>query len=552
MRNTSIVDAAIITILVLSSGIYIYFNENLTAFEWSAMDMGPFWERQANSDFLKNDFFTNASSDLSPRHFFGGFISILSRWLDAPWYSVVYFFKLFLLLLCPVLVYKALESVAIFLSERNEINMLAKLTLMLASVILLKQEEFLAVFAIAWWKPITFQTTSAAFSFFLCLLNFITVGQREWIFLCGRSVIWVLAILFHPAIAVFMFIFYTIILLFGQEMKQFSYRKHTWILIWEGIPILVGQGLVWLIYGNSAGLVSTKEFIEIYVQLRHSYHYDIYNFASASNWVWREQAMIISLVFLGLTLSLKRHCKGKIFYLPLLFCFIYWGAIFSQWFFIYIVPIKAVAMLGPVRYSFLSYYQCVLCVVILVNQYDFFRCKKYWISPFFYVFPVILAVSVLFLGMSRIDDPFKKILGQNAEFYSWVSSTPNDAVFVVPDNELSYHLGLVGNRAIFIGGGFPFLEKYFVEYRKRHEAVYGSYEESSIQSQTSWIDVKEDNIYNSRTMTDFLCLSQRYKIDYVIRYAYSPFDERYNSSIVFSGREYVVYNLEWQGEYSCQ
>ena len=173
IRSTLSVDIAIVTVLVLVSGIDICFNKNLTAFEWSAMDMGPFWERQANPDFLKNDFFTNASSDLSPRHFHGRFISKLSHWLDTPWYSVVYFFKLFLLMLFPVLAYKGLESFATFLTNKKSLNVFAKLLLMVCFLALLKQEEILAFFTTAWWKPVLLQVTSSSFSFFLCLLAFL-------------------------------------------------------------------------------------------------------------------------------------------------------------------------------------------------------------------------------------------------------------------------------------------------------------------------------------------------------------------------------------------
>ena len=124
---------------------------------------------------------------------------------------------------------------------------------------------------------------------------------------------------------------------------------------------------------------------------------------------------------------------------------------------------------------------------------------------------------------------------------------------MVPDTGLSYQLGLVGNRALFVGNGFPFSEKYFIEYGERYAAVYGSFEEISAQPKGGAIGLKKDNIYHSRTMTHFLCLSRQYKIDYVVRKGFMPFDERYSSAIVFRGSGYVVYSLdEWGEEYSCR
>ena len=72
-------DSIIIIGLIFVSGIHIYCQKNLTAFDWPTLDMGPFWERDGNSNFLKNDFFANASSDLNPRHFHGHFVLMLSR-----------------------------------------------------------------------------------------------------------------------------------------------------------------------------------------------------------------------------------------------------------------------------------------------------------------------------------------------------------------------------------------------------------------------------------------------------------------------------------------
>ena len=113
------------------------------------------------------------------------------------------------------------------------------------------------------------------------------------------------------------------------------------------------------------------------------------------------------------------------------------------------------------------------------------------------------------VGMAKVDTPKKRIYEKNIRFWSWLDDTPSDAVFTVPHGILMFQLGLVGKRSVFIGNGFPFSEKYFLEYEERYSALYGTYGEIGTHSYRSIVGLKENAIYHSRSMDHFLCLSKK-------------------------------------------
>src|SRR5688500_5794656 len=87
-ENRSINTAWYICILILITWAFFHFlfiksPEPLlpspSAFEWPAIDMMVYFEREADPQFLQNDFFTNSSHELSPRQIFGGIITTLTK-----------------------------------------------------------------------------------------------------------------------------------------------------------------------------------------------------------------------------------------------------------------------------------------------------------------------------------------------------------------------------------------------------------------------------------------------------------------------------------------
>ena len=551
----SLDDSVIVVGLILLSGIYIYCHNTLTAFDWPVLDMGPFWERQNNSNFLINDFFTNASSDLNPRHFYGYFVLWLSHLLNLSWYEVIYFLKLLLIVLFPSLIYASLSNCVLFLTGKNNFNVVAKLVLAIGSGALLYHEKYLSIIAVAWWGMIDFQMIPSSAAFFLSLIILCTVRKENLFW--ARGLLWFLATMFHPAVTLFVFLFYSTVLFLSQYCSKRNLANCISRLGKEGAFIILGMVLIVGIYGNGSFSIPTKDFINIYVHLAHPLHYDIQRFSNhIIDHFWWESMCIIGICFLVLALILKKMKKGNLFCLPIIFLSMLCMAIFCQWFFIYIVPLKAIAVLGVSRYSFLSYYQMLLCLALVVAGMDLPNLPKEIRASFCNTILVALVFIILGMGMKRIDDPKKEAWDSNTPFWTWVQSTSSDVVFAVPPmDSLPFYMGMVGSRAVFVGNGFPFSEKYFLEYGERHSALYGTYEEIGAHSYRSIGGLKENAIYHSRSVEHFLCLSQKFRLDYIIRQRGKPFGEnsqQYSFMEVFRGARYIVYNLnKYQGKYSC-
>ena len=71
------------------------------------------------------------------------------------------------------------------------------------------------------------------------------------------------------------------------------------------------------------------------------------------------------------------------------------------------------------------------------------------------------------------------------------------------------------HRAIFIGNGFPFNEKYFQEFDKRKNLLFGNYEQRKTITESASAG-KEAAFYRSLKPANILDISQNYQLDYVI------------------------------------
>ena len=545
-------DSIIIIGLLLLSGFYIYYR-NLTAFDWPVLDMGTFWEREGDPNFLKNDFFANASSDLNPRHFYGNFVLMLSRVFNVSWYQVIYFFKIFFFVLFPPLAYCALRRCALVGDKQKNLNILAKLVLGIGCGLLLVSDWFWFI-KLAWWSKIDLQMIPSTVSFFISLIIFCTIGKSGFFFV--RMLLWPLAACFHPQVTLLTFIFYTLILFSKNYLNGNSLKKFVYGFIAECSCLFLGLGFLYFFYIDGTYSISTKKFIDIFVHLAHPHHYDIYRLMGHTiDWYWWESAGIVVLCFFSLALVLKRLVSGKIFWFPLILASIFCMTIFCQWFFIYIIPAKIVAIMGPVRYSFLSYYQILLCLILVLDHIKIPKFEARIKRPLPHIFSAALIFLSLGVGMAKIDTPKKRIYEKNVRFWSWLEDTPSDAVFAVPHEILMFQLGLVGKRSVFVGNGFPFSEKYFLEYEERYSALYGTYGEIGTHSYRSIVGLKENSIYHSRNMNHFLCLSKKFRLDYVIRQISFPFgedSEEYSSMVVFREGNHIVYDLnKYEGEHPC-
>ena len=64
-----------------------YVGFPITAFEWPSMDMAPFFERLANSTYLKGDFIVDSMAARNPRWVFGYQVVALMKLFGLDWHQ---------------------------------------------------------------------------------------------------------------------------------------------------------------------------------------------------------------------------------------------------------------------------------------------------------------------------------------------------------------------------------------------------------------------------------------------------------------------------------
>ena len=87
---------------------YLLFVSH-TAFEWTTTQDIPLLLRMLDSEYLKNDFYTNAAIN-APRHGFRWLISIPII-MGADWYKTIYMFKVIVYIIYKPLMFLAMYTV---------------------------------------------------------------------------------------------------------------------------------------------------------------------------------------------------------------------------------------------------------------------------------------------------------------------------------------------------------------------------------------------------------------------------------------------------------
>lgn len=532
-------------LLFILSLIHLLTQKNFTSWEWPTLDMFAFFERKLNPSFLKNDFFTNASSDINPRHFYGNVILILSHTLGISYYSVLYFFKAFFFLTFVPLIYLGMKSVLEFLFK-EKITIWCDLALALCSLTLLN-DKIMRFMSIAGWQPIVFKSIPTTFACFCAFATFVGIGKMSSnLLMWTQPILWALSVFFHPSVAFFIFIFYLTILFFGRHFKSEIPWKRLKI---EGVVFLAGlMGVVFLFRDGSVNIPAI-DFIDTYIRLRHPGHFHFGLLGRLSQFEWWETMIIMSSCFILCSMVLR---NTKFFLMPITFLFFYLSFIFGQWFFTNVFMVKSIAILSPIRYSFLGYYQILLCFSLTVHQLT----KNWIINSSIYqeknkgiiliLLGSTLVASTTFTGLS-VDDPKLRARAKRENFLSWIKKTPQDSVFSLPLT-FSIHatVRLVGNRAIVVGLDFPLVEKHFYEYGRRFRTFYGEPGKWNKMEETG-LDIKQRKIYNSLTWNDFISFAKDTRLDYVVRFSNYPLlSESASDSIVYRDEEFVVYRINFQ------
>ncbi|MDX2083964.1 MAG: hypothetical protein SFZ03_01070 [Candidatus Melainabacteria bacterium] len=538
-------------------------RKTFTAFEWPAIDMVPFFLRQADPNFLPHDFFTNASSTPNPRLVFGHFVLQLAALFHTDWYTVFFHIKLLMRFLLPVSFLIALGSAAIRL-QRSSVSVTLSLLTLFAFCLLSLGNDVREWFSVAWWRPMFYFATAHSVSLLISLWAIsASLLLSGWTSRLVSSVFWFFSTLLHPAIGVSSFIFYLIIQMGRASLVE---KRPTAVMISAlksgsfsfGIGVLL-PGLLLNVLCPVKNPLSARDFADHYTLYNHFFHYTLDAFASFNAFPWWVAALSVVLPLLLLFFSVLVWKNRPLRWLSAFFTLYYSLSLFAQYFFIQLVPVKLVAQLGPVRFTQLGYWMLALssCLLLgsLANQYlpeAFFRkClpkrfnwKNSWLMGA--ACSALLAIVLVSYGLvSRLQDkPLETIRSEKANFYQWLETqTEPKAVIAAPYSFLNSYIPMLAKRSTFLGHGFPFHEDFFNEQDDRQNLLFGVYrfkqqgkiDRPSVDRMVSY--------YRMQTPKDFIRISQRYPLHYVVvEISFLP--KAFQScSVSFQDSDHAIYSI---------
>lgn len=505
--------------LLSAVSIFIFIKTSPTAFEWPAIDMGPFFSRLQDPSFCLNDFFTNSSSLQNPRFIFGYLVVGLGYVLHVDWYAVLFLLKTLMVVFLPPIIFLSLGSV--FADLKDEKRKAFSQFIIFLGVLFALNLKISGFFSVALWMPYQVIASAQGFAVFISFLAVYVENCRS---LRKTSlVLWFFASLMHPSVGLSFLIFYLLINVYKKSIREIGE--------YAIVGVLLPFAILGLLFPARVGL-SSKDFVYHYISANHAVHYLPTQFGTFnSSLPWYLVFILISLllVFAGVIGVFRKDKFLKT--ISFLSLFTYTGSVLVQYIFVELYPVKVLAILGPVRYTMVGYWLAVIVyshllsggyryVPFLIGKLKFSVKKVGWIIFF------VLSFFIFFLFFYYQDHPVDKVKDQDKNLYEWIeNNTKRDDVFVSNVFDLTVNLPLVAQRAVFTGNGFPFREDDFFEYNTRKFLVFGS-PDNWIKMGGSLNGVKTKIFYRSLTPQDFIRISHMYKLDYVI--VENDFSDKFN------------------------
>jgi hypothetical protein len=382
------------------------------------------------------------------------------------------------------------------------------------------------------------QSTSQTTSLFLFLLGTIFYFSESRSIKSIYLIFFGLSVFFHFTVGICLILFHLLVTIQTFSLKSFIYVLVVSILV----PVVLG-----LIYFNDgASQIPAKEFIDIYVKLRHPAHYSFADFGGYHGFPWYVSYITVLAILLAGNMVIWMDGKRKLLLPGVLITICYFLAPFIQLFVTEIFPVKLLAALGPVRFSFLGYWMIVVLWSSIFLYKINFETRYVWFDQFripeFYFY--VLALVVISLGYAFFkDDPFKTIRERDLDFYSWIDSQCDSTdVIAIFDSDYIYQIPLTGKRAVFVGNGFPFSEKHFPEFLKRHTSLFGTVDQLKLIEGDSQHQ-KSDRYYGQLSLDQIRSIKKEYRLDFIIM----RLDQGENLSSlqpVFENKKLKVYNVK--------
>ena len=510
--------------VLASISIVIFSTGSQNQVSWPSIDNLPAVCRLLDRSCLMHDFFTNASYDFNPRSFYIYTLAFITKILNLGVAGGLVFIKALLIICMPIVALVFFTS-AIERDYGYKSNYLKYFQyLILASfpiALYLIINDAGKHLSIAWWRPLTFEPTAQNFSLLLTLLAGILFLRNKKI---SAALVFFIAGLYHPSVALLSAIFLSTISIQPINKKViFSYIKFIFI------PIFLSGILIKLIF-RSGTTLSVNKLFQIYVVEGHPFHYLPSQFGTFTNYPWWYTFIGVSvgILMLSIILFALRQPAWKN---SLLFLSAYLLAILFQYAFVEKFHIRPFIELGASRFAMFGawgiYYFSLISIGCMVTKFfskksnDTSEVKKIeklkiinYASYFIYIIPASLLILWLLVYINRASFILwsdEKSIG----VVNYAKQKTDESVWLIPFNISRAEFPFFTNKAVFIGNGFPFNEKYLEEWGMRNGLVNGNNEDIT-KLPGSWIGEQWSNFYRNLGPKDIYNIGSIFRLDYFV------------------------------------
>lgn len=474
-----------VILATIFSLIYLIFFEK-TILDWPTSSEIPILIRLQDPDYITNDFFTNSVTE-SPKIIFGYLINSLN-FFGVSWLAALYFFKIVFVILMPILLFKVYKNISgIWISDKLQMQYkeLINQSIFLLSFGLIGIFQFFPqMFPFGWGAmELTYFINPMKVAFFFGLLFLCTYSSKNnYSFFISIILLFISNIL-HPVIGISIFIM-NLLFIVSAQTKSFKIKESFFL----GIFGVLLPGFLMMILFDSSSILSSSEFFDIYIKLRHAEHYLASEILSIYSLMW------IFLMFIPIYLSILIN-ERKLLILSILLFLSVISSVLLQFAFSEIFPNKIIMKIGPTRFtSFCSIILSINFVLLVPGLFAYINDQKYHQS-FFYKILKLFSVYISYFS-SKTQEIFRSRLlsiayisllifvtfgltfdnkidnyldRSESEITDWlINNTNKDDMVFSPEFD-TFLVRIISKRSIYADFSFPFSERYMKEFSNRYK-----------------------------------------------------------------------------------
>ncbi|MEW9501053.1 DUF6798 domain-containing protein [Jeotgalibacillus marinus] len=529
--------------LILIGLFSVFFYQ--IAWGWPIVDSYPQVERLLDSDYLKNDFYTNTFEEFSPRLYIAYFYIYGSYLFNIDYTNFIGYLNLLRIFLLTI-------SVFVFLRALSGNKYIALIGCFIGSV------SFYSIPKTVAWFFSTPVFTAAEFSLIFIIFGLTLIYKSK---IPLGLLLFSIAMFFHPVITAHGIALAGILYISKYGFKHLKNLVNISSVL--SLIVLISVFLLsYLPYKSSLKgleLLSSEEFTQINATIRHPHHYIPSAFGLETWFIF----ILYIVTFFYMIYMLRDQMAQHIYRFLKYYLFFLGLAMVAGYLFVEVYPVKLIVTLTP--YRFMVFFSLIYLLVYSSYMHYKFKNKDYVsflllhipFIPFItenvkvstlaiviafsyailndillknnirlkiyvdeYIFEkinlkyfylilitVAIAASYLFLDKNlRFNTP--NIDEKENEIYLWLNEeTPKDATILSEinvDDLVNQKIRLLAKRAIPSSKDFPFNEQYYKEWSERYLEVYdGVYENKG------YID--------NLTVDELNRISEKYNINYILR-----------------------------------